>query len=480
MPHYDLAIIGSGSGNSLITPFWDDKRVALIDGGTFGGTCLNVGCIPTKMFVYPAGLAAAPTEAGRLGVDLTLDGVRWNEIRDRVFGRIDAISAGGRRYRDEELDNVDLYAEYVKFTGPRALRTASGVEITADRIVIAAGSRARKPDVPGVDLPQVHTSDTVMRIDGPPKKAVVVGGGYIAAEFASIFHGVGADVVQVNRSQSLLRGNDQEISRRFAIAAAGRWDLKLGWRLLEIQAGDSQRPADGAEVTVVFGNDAGETLKLQADVVLLATGRIPNSDTLDLDVAGFDLRADGTLDVDPFQQVLSNGVAVDGIYALGDIANRHQLKHVANREARVVSHNLEHPQSQRPLDTRAVPFAVFSTPQIAAVGLTEDQAREQAGEGVEIVTAVQDYGSTAYGWAMEDREGIVKLVAEKATGKLLGAHIMGHEASLLIQPLIQAITTSVPVYTMARGQYWIHPALTEVVENALLSLGVDEPADAPL
>ena len=169
MPHYDLAIIGSGSGNSLITPFWDDKRVAMIDGGVFGGTCLNVGCIPTKMFVYPAGLAAAPREAARLGVDLSLDKVHWNDVRDRIFGRIDAISESGRRYRADELDNVDLYQEHVRFTGPRTLGTDSGVELTADRVVVAAGSRAVLPDVPGMGLPQVHTSDTVMRIDGLPR-----------------------------------------------------------------------------------------------------------------------------------------------------------------------------------------------------------------------------------------------------------------------------------------------------------------------
>ena len=123
MPHYDLAIIGSGSGNSVITPFWDGKRVAMIEGGVFGGTCLNVGCIPTKMFAYPAGLAAVPPEAARLGVDLSLDKVRWNDVRDRIFGRIDPISESGRRYRSDERDHVDLYEEHVRFTGPRSMVT---------------------------------------------------------------------------------------------------------------------------------------------------------------------------------------------------------------------------------------------------------------------------------------------------------------------------------------------------------------------
>lgn len=473
MPHYDLAIIGSGSGNSLITPFWDDKRVAMIDGGVFGGTCLNVGCIPTKMFVYPAGLAAAPREAARLGVDLSLDKVRWNEVRDRIFGRVDSISESGRRYRADDLDHVDLYQEHVRFTGPRTLATETGVQLTADRVVVAAGSRAVLPDVPGIGLPQVHTSDTVMRIDGPPEKVVVVGGGYIAAEFAAVFHGFGADVTQVNRSRRLLRGNDREIAGRFAAAAASRWRLELGYALQAVEDN-----GDGS-VTVVF-SDGGNPLRVAADIILMATGRVPNTDRLGVEAAGFDLDEDHTLAVDRHLRVLSDGKPLDGVFALGDIANSHQLKHVANREARVVAHNLENPGRLREIDCTAVPFAVFSDPQVASAGLTEDDARSQAAAGTEIVTAVQDYGSTAYGWAMEDEEGVVKLVAEKSTGRLLGAHIMGHEASILIQPLVQAMATDVPVHILARGPYWIHPALTEVVENALLALDVDLPDDAPL
>ena len=238
MPHYDLAIIGSGSGNSLITPFWDTKRVALIDGGVFGGTCLNVGCIPTKMYVYPAGLAATPAEAARLGVDMSLDKVHWNGIRDRIFGRIDAIAESGRKYRADELDNVDLYQEYVRFTGPRTLVGTSGVEITADQVVVAAGSRAVLPDVPGIDLPQVHTSDTVMRIDGLPARVVVVGGGYIAAEFASVFAGFGSEVTQVNRSGRLLRGIDADVSRASPPRPppAGTWCWTTPWKPSTITA----------------------------------------------------------------------------------------------------------------------------------------------------------------------------------------------------------------------------------------------------
>ncbi|MEO6886679.1 MAG: mycothione reductase, partial [Jatrophihabitantaceae bacterium] len=155
------------------------------------------------------------------------------------------------------------------------------------------------------------------------------------------------------------------------------------------------------------------------------------------------------------------------IWALGDVSSEYQLKHVANHETRVVAHNLAHPDAMIESDHRFVPAAVFTHPQLATVGLTEEQLVAQ---GRPYVTSVQDFGSTAFGWAMEDTSSVCKLIADPATGQLLGAHIMGEQAATLIQPLIQAMSFGLGVREMARGQYWIHPALTEVIENALLGL----------
>jgi len=157
----------------------------------------------------------------------------------------------------------------------------------------------------------------------------------------------------------------------------------------------------------------------------------------------------------------------DGIFALGDVCSHQQLKQVANHEMRVVQHNLLYPDSMIDADHRFVPHAVFSEPQVASVGLTEQQAEER---GIRYVTAIQDYGSIAYGWAMEDTEHFAKLLADPDTGQLLGAHLIGPQASSLIQPLIQAMSFGLPAHQLARGQYWIHPAMAEVVENALLAL----------
>ncbi|MCW2804689.1 MAG: mycothione reductase [Propionibacteriaceae bacterium] len=458
MRHFDLCIIGSGSGNSIPDERFADLDIAIVEKGIYGGTCLNVGCIPTKMFVYPADLAHSPALADPLGVELSFNKVRWAEIRDRIFGRIDPISAGGETWR-QEGPNITLYRERAHFIGPKTLDTGTGEIITADRFVIAAGSRPVLPQIPGLDTVTVHTSDTVMRLDQLPDSMIILGGGFVAAEFAHIFSSYGVQVTIINRSDALLRQEDQDVSARFTELMSKRVDLRLNRAVSRIE----RRDVDGVAVTV--SNEDGETETLAADVLLVAVGRVSNSDTLNLDATGVAVDERGHVLVDEYQRTTAAG-----IFALGDVSSPHQLKHVANHEMRVVQHNLLHPDDLMASDHRFIPHAVFSEPQVASVGLTEQQAKN---DGVRYVSAVQNYGSIAYGWAMEDTEHFAKLLADPATGQLLGAHIIGPQASSLIQPLIQAMSFGLPAQEMARGQYWIHPAMAELVENALLALPLD-------
>lgn len=471
MTHHDLIIIGSGSGNSIVDDRFADWSVGLVEGGTFGGTCLNVGCIPTKMFVYPADVARhVRSDAERLGVHAHVDGVDWPAIRDRIFTRIDAISAGGRRWRIEGNTNVDVYETHVRLTGPRSLVTADGRDLTTDRLVIAAGSRATLPDVPGLraafadpTLP-VHTSDTIMRLAQLPRRLVVLGGGFVAAEFAHVFSSFGTEVVLVTRGAKLLRKFDADVSARFTEHGAKQWDVRLEHDLVSVDV----RP-EGVEVVSV-NRVTGEEVSIAGDAILVATGRVPNTDGLDVDAAGFRTDTDGFLQVDEFQRVLGADGPVEDVWALGDISSPYLLKHVANAEMRVVQHNLLTTGALMPADHRFVPSAVFSHPQVSTVGLTEAEAVAQ---GRNFVSVIQPYASIAYGWAMEedgDTGGFCKLLADPETGLLIGAHIIGYQASALLQPLIQAMSFGLPVKEMALGQYWIHPALSELLENALLSL----------
>lgn len=459
MAHHDLCIVGTGSGNTILDERFEDLDVAIVEQDAFGGTCLNRGCIPTKMLVHPADVALAAANSARLGIDTSFDGVRWRAVRDRIFGRIDPIADDGGRYRRSQ-PNVTVYEGTGRFVGSRRLAieagAASGAEVTADRWVLAAGARPDLPPIEGLDTVEFHTSDTVMRIDELPRRMVVVGGGFIGCELAHVFSAFGTEVTIVTRGDLLLSHHDVDISRRFTEVFAKRVDLRRHHRVKRVAASDG---GIAVELDAV-GVDGGAVI--ECDLLLIATGRLPNSDLLDVASTGVEVDDDGFIRTD---DTLRTGVG--GIWALGDIRSPQMLKHVANHEARVVRHNLLHPDSPISVEERYVPHAVFTSPQVAAVGLTEAQARAQ---GHDVVVAVRAYGDTAYGWALEDTTSICKLVADRATRQLLGAHLVGPEASILVQLLVQGMTFGTTVDDLARSQMYPHPALSEVVEQALLDL----------
>jgi mycothione reductase len=456
VPHHDLVIIGSGSGNSILDSRFDGQDVALVEHGVFGGTCLNVGCIPTKMYVYASDVAQTVREAGRYGIDAGIDKVRWSDIRDRVFGRIDPISAGGRRYRDTECSNITLYQGHATFTGERELSVAptdggAATTVTADRVVIASGSRPTVPPVIAESGVPFHTSDDVMRLEDLPRRMIICGGGYIAAEFAHVFDALGVEVTVVTRGPALLREQDELVSQRYTAIAQERFTVHL-----DAEPTAAEQRGDG---TIVLALRNG--VSIEADALLVATGRRPNGDRMDVAKTGLELTDDGRIEVDEYQRT-----PVEGIWALGDVSSPYQLKHVANHEARVVQHNLLHPDALRTTSHRFVPSAVFTHPQVASVGQREQDLRDR---GTPFVVKVQAYGDVAFGWAMEDTTGFAKVLAAP-DGTLLGAHFLGPQASSLIQVLVQAMVFGQKAQEVATGQYWIHPALPELIENALLGL----------
>lgn len=454
--HYDLIILGAGSGNSLPGPELDGWSVAIVEEGRFGGTCLNVGCIPSKMFVYTADVARATEHAGRLGLDAALHGVDWPGIVSRVFDqRIDPIAAGGEAYRrGPQTPNIDVYDQHAVFVGERTLRTGQGDRqktISADQVVVAAGSRPVVPEVIADSGVHFHTNEDIMRLPALPRSLVVLGGGYIAAELAHVFDALGTAVTIVARS-SLLRTLDADLHEPFNRMAAERFTVVAGRGVV-----GADQDADGVTLRL----DDGSTVT--AEALLVATGRTPNADLLDLAAAGIATTDDGRVDVDPY----GRSTSAPGVWALGDVSSPFMLKHVANAEMRAVRHNLLHPEDLRRMPHENVPSAVFTDPQVATVGMTEQQARDA---GHDVATSLQTYGDVAYGWAMEDTTGLVKLVADRTTGRLLGAHYMGPQASTLIQQMITVMAFDLDVREVADRQYWIHPALPEVTENALLGL----------
>ena len=444
---FDLIIVGSGSGNA-IPAYLDGWRIAIVERDVFGGTCLNRGCIPSKMFVYPADVAVAAGSSAKLGIDTRFNGADWGAIRDRVFGRIDPIAEGGREYRANGSEHITLIEGTADFVDERTL-DVEGRRITAPNILLAAGARPVVPPITGLMETGFHTSDSIMRLPELPKRLGIIGGGFIAVEMGHVFSGLGSHVTVFNRSNTLLREFDRDISARFTEVFGQRVELLLGHVPTRVE-----RVADGIKITCAVG----ETV---VDEVLVATGREPNSDLLNVDAAGLVCHHHGTVAVDD-----TMATNVPGIWAVGDLANNYQLKHLANAEAAVAFWNIAHPDDIRRVSYKAVPSAVFSNPQVATVGLTEQEAEKQ---GRRYRVGQRDYAGTAYGWAMADDTGFAKVLVDDDTGLIIGAHVIGPQASSIIQPLVQAMQFDQPAEEVARQVFYIHPALTEVVENALLA-----------
>ena len=449
MPHHDLVVIGTGSGNMVVDDGFAHLDVAIVEEEhRFGDTCLNVGCIPTKMFAHTAEIADVVRDAGRFDVDARLDAVRWRDVRDRVFGRIDPMAVDGR---EERIDTpwITVHTGHARFTGPRRL-DVDGTEVTADRIVIAAGSRpVVPPPVAESGLPY-ETSDTIMRVDAPPRRLAVLGGGYIAAELANVFACAGSEIVLIEATDRLLGPQqDEDVVEEFTKIVAERYDLRLGREL---------KGVSGEPGALRLELDDGAVV--EADVLLVCVGRAPNGDRMDLDAGGVEVDDAGLVVVDAQQRTTA-----DGVWALGDVCQGQPLKHVANREAEVVRHNLAHPDEPQETGHDAVPSAIFTEPQIAQVGATEQELRE-AGTPYRVGRAA--VADVAYGWAMEEPAGFCKVLVDPGDARVLGAHVLAPQASTLIAPLVLAVTLGITAGTLVRRPYWIHPALTEVLQQALL------------
>ena len=451
MTDYDLVIVGAGSGNMLPTAGLDGLRVAIIERDRFGGTCLNRGCIPSKMLVYAADVAETVRHAGRYGILAELVGADWPVIRDRVFARIDPLSEQAVAFR--RRSEVDVFLGEARFVAPRVLEL-DGHQLRGERIVLAVGSRPRVPEIVGLGEVAFHTSDTIMRIDVLPASMVVVGGGYVAAELSHVFGAFGTEITIVNRGPRLLAALDDDVAQRFSERYSERFDVRLSTEVARVE-----RTPHG--VAVHLEGEAGPDV-IEAETLLIATGRIPNSDGLDV--------AAGGLAIDDHGHVITDETyttSMPRVWAIGDLANHFQLKHLANAEMRLVLHNILHPDETRRANFPVMSSAVFADPQVATAGPTERALREQ---GTPFVAARRDYSDTACGWALEDTTSFVKVIADPVTRRLLAAHIIGPQAATLIQPLVQAIYLDNTVEQLAHDVLYIHPALTEVIAQALLEL----------
>jgi mycothione reductase len=454
MQSFDLIVIGSGSGLEVSSEAADrGLSVAVVEHGPFGGTCLNRGCIPSKMLIHSADVMETIRRAELFGITAQVSAVDWESIVRRVANSIDP-EAQTIEEENRQHPNIAVFKDTARFVGHKVLDVA-GERIAAETIVVAAGTRPRIPDIDGLtDVPFI-TSDEALRLPSQPRRLVIIGGGYISAELAHFFGALGTEVTIVHRGPRLLRLEDEDVSARFTEVYQRRFTMILNTVVRRAQR-------NGGEIVLELASN-GQRQTLAADALLLAVGRVPNTDLLDVAQTGVALDERGFIKADRYLQT-----DVAGIWALGDIVGRYMLKHSANLEAAHVVHNILSPEDRVPVDYHAMPHAVFASPQVASVGLTERQAREQ---GLPYVAGTYRYYDTAYGSSIEDTDGFVKALAQRKTGEILGCHIIGSEASMLIQEVANAMRLRLTTDAITQSIY-VHPALPEVVQRAFGSLPI--------
>jgi dihydrolipoamide dehydrogenase len=440
--HYDLIVIGGGTGRDVaLAAEARGLRVALVERGPLGGTCHNRGCMPTKMLIHSSDVAVTARDGARFGVRAPVEAIDFPSIVRNVFGELDAET----EEREESLEAsrlIDFVRAEVQFTGPRTI-AAGDDELTADRIVIAAGTRPVVPPIPGlVDVDHV-TSDGALRLESQPRRLGIIGGGYIAVELAHFFAGLGTEVTMLVRGERLLDREDLEISEWLTREYADRVDLRLRTGIASVA-----RSEGGTEVHFADGGS------VEVDLLLLATGRRPNADLLALEHAGVEVDERGCVAVNERFET-----STDGVYAFGDVTGGQQLKHVAVREAKLLARGLFEGEWGT-LNEGAVPHAVFSSPQVAGVGRTEE---ELAAAGESYAVGRHEFRHTGMGMALKEN-GLVKVLVGEDR-RLLGCHIVGPHASVLIQePTI--VMTAGGTVDMIVDAVHAHPALPQVVEEA--------------
>lgn len=454
MKEFDLIVIGSGAGmNVAANATGHGMQVAVIDHGPLGGTCLNRGCIPSKVMIYPADVIRQLQEAEAIGVHARVERVDFAQIMKRTWD----IVLRDRHDMERGIAQsrqLHLYNTHASFVDDFTLQVGEE-KIAAPKIVIASGARPYIPPIENLEQVGYLTTDTLFDIPEPPRSLLIVGGGYIAAEFAHFFSAIGSEVTIVGRNRFLVPNEEPEVSDLLARRMAAHCRVYTDHEVIAAEAGV------GHKTIVARDRSSGTLQRFEGQEILVAAGRSSNADILRPEKTGVETVAGGWIKTDRFLQTTR-----EGIWALGDARGKHMFRHTANYEAEVVWQNAFHDQDIE-VDEHAVPHAVFTYPQIGAVGLTQAQA---TAAGLSIMVGVARYGDTAKGYAMGDQDGFVKVIVEQRTGRILGAHAIGPEAAILVQHLVYVMNTPTGDYMPFARAQTIHPALSEVVINALGSL----------
>jgi dihydrolipoamide dehydrogenase len=454
MEQFDVIVIGSGSGMLVASAAIEQGfRVALVEQGRMGGTCINVGCVPSKMLIYPADVAAIAKEANKLGIAATVNSVDFSNIMNRMHTLVNHDS-GHQTAAVQATPEMTWFKETGEFISDYTMQVGANT-IRGKVVFIASGARVALPPIKGIENIDYLTSDSVLELTSQPKSIIIVGGSYIGMEYGHFFSAIGTKTTVIQRPGRVIPEEEPEISGLLKSELGRRMDIYTGWEAVAAKQ-------DGDIKTVVARNrQDGAVKEFQAEALMIATGRVSNADLLEPEKTGVKLDERGFIKVNEYLETSKKH-----IYAFGDAIGKQMFKHVANYEAGIVWHNATHDHKVK-MDYLVAPHAIFTHPQVASVGLKEAEAKQQ---NYKILVGKAQYKDTAMGAAMGYAEGFVKVIVEAETGKILGCHIIGAEAANLIQEVVNAMVTEKGDFgPIARGMH-IHPALSEVVQNAFGNL----------
>ena len=437
---FDLFVIGAGSGGvraSRVAAAYG-ARVAVAEEYKVGGTCVIRGCVPKKLLVYGSHFAEDLNDAAMFGWDVPKCRFDWPTLRDNVLSEVERLE--GAYTETLKTHKVTILDERAVVTGPQSVKLASGREITAEKILIATGARPVMPEIDGIE--HAISSNEVFHLKKLPRRIVIAGGGYIANEFAGIFHQFGSQVTLVNRTDVMLRHYDQQIvDRLIQISLRKNIDFKFNATIDRVSRAD-----DGALHIAMTGCD-----DLEADELLFATGRRPNTEGLGLEDVGVELGEHGKIKVDA-----DNRTAVPSIFAVGDVTDRVQLTPVAIREGQAFADSVFGKTPTR-VDYGCIPSAVFSHPPLAGVGMTEGAARNRLGS---VKTYTSDFRPMKNVLAGRDERSLYKLVVDGSTDEIVGLHMIGPDAPEILQAAAVAVKAKLKKADFD-ATFALHPTMSE-------------------
>jgi len=456
MKQYDAIVIGTGRGLSVArSAVKQNLKVAVVEMGPPGGTCLNVGCIPSKFVISAADRLREIQEASDFGIRAKVEQVDFRAI-------MEAMSTYVVKYREqrraflETNDQVDYYAARGEFNEPYTLKAGEEV-IKSNLIFLASGARPSKPPIDGLEGVGYHTNETVLRLDSPPESMLIIGGGYIGVEYGHFFSAMGTRVTIVEIGDRLLKREEPEISDVLMESLSRHMDIRTGTQPVRVSKEKAHY-----ELVCKCEEEPNEVI-LKAEAIMVATGRKPNSDLLGVEKTGVQTDDRGFIKVDDYYET-----SMEGIWSFGDAIGKGMFTHAGNREAAITWANA-YKGEKATLDYLAVPHAVFTRPQIASVGLNEAEAAEKH----DVLVGRAEYKDTVKGAALRQKSTFAKVIAEAGTHRLLGFHIIGPYAPMLIQEATNVLAARGTADDLTQGMH-IHPAMSELIPAAVRDLSKPE------